>query len=246
MKEYILLCRWTQEKLDSILHESSEIKGVGARINFLSVLFLGTDYKESTLIGDAGAPEIFVINLEGVDCFTFLDYVEAMRLSDSFSEFKENLRKVRYRNGKMSFENRNHFFTDWGEFNSDSVNDITEKIGGQKTKSMAKTLNKREDGTFFLPGIPVTQRIIKYIPSRGVESPTGVIDDSIINKLKTGDYIGIYSEKQGLDVSHAGITIKDKNSIYFRHASLKQRKVVDDDLREYISDKPGVVILRPK
>lgn len=235
----IILGRWTEDKLDEILHESSKIKEAGSRIDFLSRQFLGTDYKESTLIGDARAPEVFVINLEGVDCFTFLDYVEAMRLSDSFSEFKENLRKIRYRNGKVSFENRNHFFTDWREFNSGSVNDITEKIGGQKTKSMVKALNKREDGTFFLPGIPVTRRTINYIPS-------GVIDDSIINKLKTGDYIGIYSEKQGLDVSHAGITIKDKNSVYFRHASLKQRKVVDNDLRDYMADKPGVVILRPK
>lgn len=239
MKVHIHLGKWTKDKLDEILHKSSKIKSVGARINFLSELFLGTDYKESTLIGDARASEIFVINLEGVDCFTFLAYIEGMRLSDSFSGFKWNLRKVRYRNEKVSFENRNHFFTDWAEFNSDSVNDITEKIGGQKTKSMVKTLNKREDGTYFLPGIPVTQRTIKYIPS-------GVIDDSIINKLKTGDYIGIYSEKHGLDVSHVGIVIKDKNSVYFRHASLKQRKVVDNGLGKYISDKPGVLILRPK
>jgi len=251
MKEYILLGKWTQDKLDHIMRESSKIKSAGARINFLSRLFLGTDYKESTLIGDVSTPEVFVINLGGVDCFTFIDYIEAMRLSgseqisDSFSEFKDNLKKVRYR-GKVAFENRNHFFTDWQKFNSEFVGDVTEKIGGQKTKSIIKILNKKEDGTYFLQGIQPVEREIEYIPSRRVESPTDAIDDSVISKLKTGDYAGIYSERQGLDVSHVGIIIKERSSTYLRHASSEKGKVIEQDFRDYISDKPGMIVLRAK
>ncbi len=239
MKEHIVLDKWTQSELEHILHESSEIKDIGARINFLSRLFLDVNYKKSTLIGDINTPEIFVINLQTVDCFTFIDYIEAMRRAGSFSEFKGNLKKVRYRNGEVTFENRNHFFTDWQKFNSEFIDDLTVQIGGKKTKTVAKILNKKEDGTHFLQGIPPQQREIQYIPS-------DAIDGSLMHKIKTGDYAGIYSETQGLDVSHVGIIIKDRDLIYLRHASSRYKKVIDEDFRNYISNKPGLIVLRPK
>lgn len=239
IKESILLGRWTEDALQSVLSEASQIQDVGERIAFLSGHFLETPYKESTLIGDKNTPEVFVINFEGVDCFTFIDYIEAMRLSVSFSEFKENLRRVRYKTGSVAFENRNHFFTDWVESNSEFVEDVTEEIGGKSAIKVEKMLNVKEDRTFFLPGIKPGERLIKYIPS-------AAIDDSIINKFKTGDYAGIYSDIKGLDVSHVGIIIKDSDKVYLRHASSLKRKVVDEDFGTYMSDKPGLVILRPK
>jgi hypothetical protein len=238
---HILLGKFSQEELDHIIRESSKIKAVGKRIDFLSRQFLGLDYVESTLIGDINTPEVFVINMEGVDCFTFIDYIEAMRLADSFSEFKNNLKKIRYSSGRVAFKNRNHFFTDWIEFNSDFVTDVTEKIGDKKFIRVIKTLNEKEDKTYFLPGIKPFQRQITYIPSDR-------IDESVINKLGTGDYVGIYSEIKGLDVSHVGIIIKDNDKVYLRHASSLKiyRKVIDQDFKKYISDKPGIIVLRPK
>lgn len=238
--ELILLGKWTSEKLDALLHESSKIDDVGCRIDSLSRHFLGTPYQESTLIGDMNTPEVLVINLEGVDCFTFLDYIEAMRLSSSFHEFKENVKKVRYQKGEtVSFEKRNHFFTDWHEFNSDLIEDVTETIGGNKTIKIRKMLNVKEDRTYFLPGIQPRERLIKSIP-------VNAIDNSITNELRTGDYIGIYSEKQGLDVSHVGIIIKEGDNVYLRHASSLKGKVIDEDFKNYVCDKPGIVIFRPR
>ena len=240
-KEFILLGKWTSEKLDAILHESSKINDAGLRIDFLSKQFLGTPYKELSLVGDINIPEVFVINLEAVDCFTLLDYIESMRRSFSFDEFRENLRKVRYRGGEISFKNRNHFFTDWREFNSNFIDDVTVQIGGKKVRSIMKLLNQREDGSYYLPGIQLKDRLITYLP-------VSVLDDSVINEMRTGDYIGIYSEKQGLDVSHVGIFIKRENDIFLRHASsLKNhRKVIDQDFKDYIADKPGILVFRDK
>jgi len=237
----IILGKWTQDKLDSLISEASKFRDAGARINFLSGLFLGTDYKESTLIGDADTPEVFVINLKGADCFTYIDYIEAMRLSGSYSEFKANVKTIRYRSGIVSFKNRNHFFTDWIESNSKSVRDVTVEIGAQKTKKTTKLLNYREDGTYFINGIQPVQKEINHIPSRAVEG-------TVLDKLKTGDYAGIYSASQGLDVSHVGIIIKQGGAIYLRHASSekKHKKVVDQDFKKYIYDKPGLIVLRPK
>jgi hypothetical protein len=240
-REVIILGKWTESRLDNIIRESSKIKVISERIEFLSKQFLNVPYKESTLIGDINTPEVFVINLEGMDCFTYIDYVEAMRLSSSFSEFKENLKKVRYQSGDVAFESRNHFFTDWEVFNKDKVRDVTEEVGGEKTKTVEKVLNKKEDGTYFLPGISVKQRQIKYIPSYA-------IDEEVIGRLRTGDYVGIYSDIQGLDVSHTGIIIKDGDRVYLRHASSREgnRRVVDEDLIDYISNKPGLIVLRPE
>lgn len=239
IKEFVLLGKWTEKELQFVLKEASRIHDHGERIAFLSQYFLGIPYKESTLIGGKNVPEVFVINLEEVDCFTFLEYIEAMRRSVSFSEFRENLKRVRYKSGKVVFENRNHFFTDWVESNSEFVEDVTEEIGSKSAIKAKKMLNVKEDGTCFLHGLQPTDRVIKYIPSN-------VIDEIIVHKLQTGDYIGVYSDKKGLDVSHVGVIIKDEGKVYLRHASSVKRKVVDEDFNGYMANKPGIVVLRAR
>ncbi|MBI4682406.1 MAG: DUF1460 domain-containing protein [Nitrospirae bacterium] len=227
--------------MSHLLKEASDISSSGGRIALLSRHFLKTAYKESTLIGDVNSPEVFVINLEAVDCFTFIDYIEAMRLSNSFIEFRENLNKVRYKSGMIAYKNRNHFFTDWREFNSGMVEDVTEKISYGNSQKVVKRLNRKDDGTYFLPGIPVIEREVVYIHS-------DAIDDEVIENLNTGDYVGMYSKIEGLDVSHAGIVIKEQDTVKLRHASSlqKHRRVMDEDLRKYLKGKPGIVVLRPK
>ena len=87
-----ILGKWTEEKIDTLLRQSWSIDDIAGRIDFLSARFTYSKYGEGTLIGDAVTPEVFVINLKEIDCFTYLDYVEAMTLSRSFAEFRENLR----------------------------------------------------------------------------------------------------------------------------------------------------------
>ena len=241
IKTYIRLGKWTDRDLDRILNESSLIHDIGKRIDFLSRQFLGLTYTESTLIGDSNTPEIFVINLEGVDCFTFAEYIEAMQLSNSFQDFKNLLIEIRYKSGDITFINRNHFFTDWVEFNAKFIDDVTEKTGLEKTIKVQKLLNEKEDKTFFVPGIKPAMREIRYISSENV-------DEAVLNGLNLGDYIGIYSHLEGLDVSHVGIFIRDNEKVLLRHASSasKNRKVIDEDFMEYITDKPGIIVLRPK
>jgi hypothetical protein len=220
--------------------EASLIKDSGQRIKLLSDFFIGLEYRESTLIGDSSTAEVFVVNLSGVDCFTFVDYIEAMRLSDSLGVFLKNLHHTRYRNSIVSYENRKHFLTDWAEYGPATVSDVTEQVGSGKVKKILKVINLKEDGTPLLPGISFHQRKINYIPHEN-------INETVVAKLKTGDYAGIYSDMSGLDVSHVGIIINDGNKAYLRHASSdrRYRKVIDQDLKTYMSGKPGLIILRP-
>jgi hypothetical protein len=240
-KEHFILGRFSPDVLDGILAETFAIADAGQRIAFLSNSFLGLEYQESTLIGGEHTPEVFVINLQGADCLTFIEYIEAMRLSKTFSEFRTNLMRVRYESGVVSFSRRNHFFTDWIANNKDFVRNVTGEITARATKKVRKILNIRKDGTFLLPGIQPVEREIEYIPAHE-------IGDSAMNGLKTGDYIGIFSTVHGLDVSHVGIVIRDGETVFLRHASSqeKYRKVIDQNLPEYILNKPGIIVLRPR
>jgi hypothetical protein len=241
MKEYILFGKYSERDIGRILAQASLMSDTGGRIAYLSEQFLGTEYKEATLIGDEDTPEVFVIDLAGLDCFTFIDYVEAMRLSKSIADFRKNLTTVRYKSGLIAYRNRNHFFTDWSESNADSIDDVTETIGGRKTILMEKILNRKQDGSYFLNGIQPVLRTIRFLPSAS-------LDEEMYANLKTGDYIGVCSQSPGIDVSHVGILIQQHDTTVLRHASSQEqyRKVVDQDFRRYIADKPGIIILRPK
>ncbi len=235
MKPQVALGRWGVRGLEQLLKQGSAIRNTGERIAYLSEQLLGTSYRESTLIGDCTTDEVFVINLEGVDCFTYLDYVEAMRLSSAFAEFRERLRHVRYRNGEVGFRARNHFFTDWAFFNC--VDDATHAVG-DNIRIVRKRLNENEDGE-LLPGLGVIERTVAFIPANAF--------DRTIGRLRTGDYIGIYTDTPGLDVSHVGILVRKEESLCLRHASSHpaHRMVVDVDFRTYLEEKEGIVVLRP-
>jgi len=238
--ENINLGNWTGSKLDVLMQDKSKKASASEQIDFLSSEFLGTPYEGHTLTGDTDTPEVFTINLGGMDCFTYIDYVEALRVSGSYTDFKNNLKDIRYLGGAVSFQNRNHFFTDWPVNNPGHVKDVTHEVGGDKTVSTKKTLNIKKDGGKYLPGIPANEREVYYIPSAS-------IDEDIVGKLSTGDYVGIYTELPGLDVTHTGIIIKKNGRTYLRHASSRNvnDRVVDEDLLEYMQNKPGLVVFRP-
>jgi len=236
--ERIRLGRWTKGEVDRVLSELSEIHDAGGRIALISSRFIGVPYAEGTLTGNSETPEVFTINLAEVDCFTYLDYVEAMRLSTSFEDFREALRRIRYRGGRVDFFRRNHFFSDWREANRRSVADVTRDIAGGRARLVTKVLNLKEDGTAFLPGIKEHRRRLSYLPSAYVPE--------VIDRFVTGDYAGIYTENPGLDVSHTGIIVRRADRTLLRHASSLKRKVIEEDLAGYVATKPGLIILRPR
>lgn len=233
--------KFSVKQLEEIVDTAAFFKDEGEKIDYISSKFLGIPYEDHALTGDINTPEVFTINLGGVDCFTYLDYVESLRISPSFSKFEDNLKKVRYKQAVVEFQKRNHFFSDWPVYNRERIKDVTREIGGEKTKSVIKYLNKKKDETAFLPGILVVERNIIYTPSESV-------NEDVLKKLNTGDYIGFYTDIDGLDVTHTGIIIKKNDKYYLRHASSidKYKKVVDVDFVEYVSNKTGIIIYRSK
>ncbi len=239
-EQYVDLGKFTKGKISQMILQSSKYSASSAKINFISGHFIDVPYKPFTLIGDHNSKEVLTIDLAGVDCFTYLDYVDALRLSSDYSEFMDNVTKVRYKGKKVSYKARKHFFSDWPAYDPSRIKDVTKVVGGRSAVSAVKSLNKKEGDARYLNGIPVTERKVVYIPS-------DKLSKSITSKLMTGDYVGIYSNKVGLDVSHAGILIKKGGKVYLRHASSKKnaQRVVDEELLGYLKDKPGIVVYRP-
>ncbi|MDA3903401.1 MAG: DUF1460 domain-containing protein [Desulfuromusa sp.] len=239
-KKAVDLGDWNREKIEHLLDDAEQIPDPGKRVTFISAAFLETPYLANSLIGTAETAEMFVLRLDGVDCFTLLDYVEALRRTSNFDGFQETLRRIRYREGRVNFLNRNHFFSAWGNGDFTQLHNVTDLVGGTVIRRVEKQLNQKADGTLYLPGYPVKKREVVFIPPEAV-------DESVLARLRSGDYVGIYSFESGLDVSHSGIVVKQAGKVFLRHASsrLSLKKVVDEELLPYLAGEKGLIIYRP-
>lgn len=210
---------------------------VGEKIAKVSEIFLGVPYMEKTL-PDWNSHEVLVANFEGMDCMTFLEYVEALRHSSNFEEFFEWLKKVRYKEGKITFKDRKHFFTDWIYYNT-GLDEVTGSLKKGGFKRIVKILNESENGSRIIPGLEREEREILYIPKE-------MIDKEVTEKLFLGDYVGFFTHKAGLDCSHVGIIVKKGPKTYLRHASKVKGCVLDEDFLDYVEKKEGIIVLRPR
>jgi hypothetical protein len=115
---------------------------------------------------------------------------------------------------------------------------VTALVGGENVRRVEKQLNGKEEGTLYLPGYPVKKREMALIPPEAV-------DESVLARLRSGDYVGIYSPLPGLDVSHCGIVVKRQGKVFLRHASSRLKKMTDEELLSYLGEKKGLVVYRP-
>ena len=212
----------------------------GNIISRVSSAFLGTSYQTDTLIGGPSNPEALVVNFNGVDCFTLADYVEALTRSHDQKSFLHNLAVVRYTGGNVDYLSRRHFFSDWFATQPRNARDVTPYITPDYAVA-DKQLNRKPDGGEFIPGMGIYSRKINYIPGQA-------LSQQVLDRLKNGDYVGVYSPLDGLDVSHVGIVVRHDGQVWFRNASslAANRKVVDSPFLEYMRTKPGIVVLRAK
>ena len=216
------LGKFTKAGLEEKLHDAHDLDEG-------SSIFLGTRYRHnSPFKSDA---ETLVIDLSGMDCFTFLDYSIAAAGSDDYDSFVDEVRHLRYANGEVDYDKRNHFFTQWID-NNDVVEDITGTCDEAVVERRA--LNRRPGGIRWVPGLPVMMRDIEYIPTSKV---AGCADT-----LREGSIVGFVPRPykyRGLDVRHTGILIHEGDRIVLRHSSQGHR-VKDEDFLDYLKHRSGL------
>src|SRR5262245_6448350 len=96
-----------------LIGEAREWRQVSQRIDFISRALLGVRYQADTLIGGPDRPEVFVVRDDAFDCVTFCEVVLAAAQASDVDEFALALRRIRYRDGEVKWEERNHYFGDW-------------------------------------------------------------------------------------------------------------------------------------
>ncbi|WP_339070560.1 DUF1460 domain-containing protein [Pseudomonas idahonensis] len=233
---------YTAEKLNALLkvRQQAGAQSTGQLSEEISRAFMHTPYAANMLQGSATLAEKLVVDFRGLDCFTYLDYVEALRKSTDQDSFIKNLIQTRYTGDGVHYADRRHFFTDWAHAGQPLTEDLTAQLSADAV-TVTKHLNQKANGDLYLPGLPLVDRDITYIPSTS-------IDEQVLSRLQTGDYIGIYTHLAGLDVTHTGLFINTANGPVLRNASSKkmQREVMDSPFMEYVQNIPGIVVLRTR
>ena len=80
-----------------------------------ALTYLGKPYVAHTL--EVNDKEQLVVNLEEVDCTTFVEYVLAQSLADTRGgEMEDYLKRIRYRDGRIDgYTSRLHYIAEWIE-----------------------------------------------------------------------------------------------------------------------------------
>lgn len=137
----------SKDDLKSILSECT-FNNIIDRIHFFSEEFLGTPYMPLPL-GEGEHAEFNqspLYRFDGFDCTTFVETVCALAMSISEKEFEFNINNLRYKNGDVTFETRNHFPSlDWVPNNIQFgfFEEITFKIVDSDQLQFASTLIDR-------------------------------------------------------------------------------------------------------
>lgn len=130
-KYKIVIDGYSARKVDEIIQGEvlpNAKANQGDLIGLVSSTFLQTPYQADTLFGSQSTPEQLVVNFRGVDCFTLVDYVQALTKSNSRQAFLRQLVKTRYVDGKVSYLTRRHFLSDWFAKSPQNARDVTPEI----------------------------------------------------------------------------------------------------------------------
>lgn len=223
--------------------------------------FLGTKYLAHA-IEDFGDEQL-VINLNGLDCTTFVENaIVFARLIKSgkttFKDYEKELQIIRYRNGIIDkYPSRLHYFTDWIYNNEKKgiIDDVTELCGGKPIQFHLNFMSTHPESYPRLKEHPVfvseirkqeaeiSRRNYYYVPKERV----GFIEQQIEN----GDIIAFITSIPGLDVSHVGIAVRmEDNRIHLLHAPNVgyNVQITKEPLSSYINKinkDTGIIVLKP-
>lgn len=212
----------------------------GARVEAFGRMFIDTPYVAHTLEVDSGQPEVLTVNIDGLDCTTFVETVAAMAKTvgegrSSWRDFVYNLENIRYRGGEMDgYGSRLHYIADWIVNNSyrGNLKDVTSNF--PKVNYATKSINFMSANRELYPALADS---VQYARILSVENGyrnhrypfVKTID--LANKatkaaFRSGDIVALTTNMRNLDVTHMGIVVVVDGEPYLLHASSSLGKVV--------------------
>lgn len=262
--------RWHNESTDTtkianLLDKAWSIESPTAqgRVAPIAREFIGTPYVAHTL---EGSPEKLTINVDELDCTTFVETVLALAKTvgdhrRSWRDYVHSLESLRYRGGEMrDYASRLHYISDWIIDNTHRGNVIETTNRSPRLDHTVKTLDFMSANRSKYPTLKDSLQMERIIDvERGYRShrypiikTSNLTAKDVIATLREGDVVALTTKINGLDVSHLGILVKgDDGLFHLLHASSKAGKVIIDPLplAEYLrrsKTATGIRVIRLK
>ena len=243
---------------------------IGELVVRIGETFVGTPYAPYTL--EAPGEEGLVIELEELDCVTFVENVLALarfvqtvpdellvaRAGDRQRPlFSWLLEDIRYRGGELEeYPSRLHYFSEWIKDNDAMglVRDVSRELGGVADAEPIDFMTMHpnayrqlgEDPDFLAELRAVEERLSAepryYIPEDHIAGVEAGIQD--------GDIIAATSTVAGLDIAHTGIALWRDGRLHLLHAPLAGGVVQISEVPlaeriQRIRGQDGVMVARP-
>lgn len=255
--------RSDQATFDQIMSRAEELalgdEPIGEVVGSVGRMFLETPYVAHTL--EVEGPEHLVVNLAGLDCLTFVESTVALARCVkqgrmTMEAFRAELQMLRYRDGIIDgYPSRLHYFTDWVKDNTRKglVEELTSTLGGVPRKSPIDFMSTHRDAYRQLRDDKFLERI-REAETRLTAAEREVIPREsvagILDRLHTGDILGLSSTVEGLDIAHTGLAVRMNGVVHLLHASLSRGAVVlsTGSVAEYLAGQrkqDGCIVARP-
>ncbi len=235
------------------------VDGFGKTVVAVGKTFLGTPYVAKTL--EVGETETLVINLQGLDCTTYVENVLAFGLllkkgKTDFGSFAKTLEHIRYKDGKLQgYASRLHYFSEWIANNGAKglLKDVTSEIGGVEISKEINFMSTHRDLYPFLKDEVNFEKIRAseaYLNGRTIcILPQDMIGPNE-HLLRSGDIIALTTSIKGLDITHTGIATREKDGrIHLLHASSSGQVEVSElplvDYLKKVKKNTGIMVARP-
>ena len=232
----------------------AELETPADRLAFIARQLLGSHYVAATLEGDT---EVLRINMSEFDCTTLVETAIALSLTAavdtaSYNEFAHNLRNIRYRDGVVDgYASRLHYVSDWIADNTRRGNfvEVTAQcpLAKRDIKSINYISSHSRNYTALLNNDSLVNCIkeveakynnyrYQYIPATSLNS------EALAKWFKNGDIVLFTTSAKGLDVSHMGIIVVERNRVRLLHASSNSRTVMLDNqpLHSYVMSNRSI------
>lgn len=232
---------------------------IGGTIVPVGKTFLGIPYVAKTL--EIGETESLVINLQGLDCTTFVENVLAfstLLIQDklNFDAYADELEHIRYKDGKLDgYASRLHYFSEWIANNEKKglLRDITAEIGGQKINKAINFMSTHRELYPFLKDEDNYQKIREsenYLNQQSICFLPQDLIEANEHRIQSGDIIALTTSIRGLDITHTGIASKEQDGrIHLLHASSSGEVEVSEiplvDYLKKVKNNTGIMVARP-
>ena len=214
--------------------------GIGDLVARIGETFVGTPYAPYTL--EVAGDEGLVIELEELDCVTFVENVLALaRFVQTAPDqlevapagslqraiFAGLLEDIRYRRGVLDeYPSRLHYFSEWISDNDAMglVRDVSQELGGVVDDEPIDFMTTHPDAYRQLGEHPEFLTELTETEARLNAEPRYYIPQdriaSIEDQIQDGDIIAATSTVAGLDIAHTGIALWQDGRLHLLHAPL--------------------------